>query len=280
MVQMPGDVPVATVGVGSGGARNAGLLAVQMLALADPALQENRGLQARLVEKAWQGSGVAGNVKDMKKTETLHWVGGIDGHLRMIDQTLLPVELVEIDAATWKQFGRRSRRCGSAARRPSGSRRPTASALGCKLAAGQDETAFFGRLEEVTVYLATSRPTAVNLFWALDRMKAAADKLRGRPSAEIAACLLDEARAIHEEDRAMCRAIGQHGAKLLADGQGVLTHCNAGGLATAEYGTALAVFFSAAEQGKRLQVYADETRPLLQGGPAHRMGAAQCRAWT
>ena len=83
--------------------------------------------------------------------------------------------------------------------------------------------------------------------------------------AEIAACLLHEARAIHEEDRAMCRAIGEHGAKLLSDGQGVLTHCNAGGLATAEYGTALAVLFVAAEQGKRLSVYADETRPLLQG---------------
>ncbi len=116
----------------------------------------------------------------------------------------------------------------------------------------------------MTAYLATSRPTAVNLFWALDRMKAAAGKLVGRPPTEIAACLLKEARAIHDEDRAMCRAIGEHGAKLLADGQGVLTHCNAGGLATSEYGTALAVFFMAAEQGKRLAIYADETRPLLQ----------------
>ena len=76
---------------------------------------------------------------------------------------------------------------------------------------------------------------------------------------------LAEARAIHEEDRQMCRAIGRHGAGLLRDGQGVLTHCNAGGLATADYGTALAVFFTAHEQGKRLHVFADETRPLLQG---------------
>jgi methylthioribose-1-phosphate isomerase len=76
---------------------------------------------------------------------------------------------------------------------------------------------------------------------------------------------LQEARSIHEEDRAMCRAIGEHGAALLSDGQGVLTHCNAGGLATAEYGTALAVIFMAAEQGKQLRVFADETRPLLQG---------------
>ena len=117
----------------------------------------------------------------------------------------------------------------------------------------------------MTAYLATSRPTAVNFFWALDRMKAAAARLRGKSPAEIAVALLAEARNIHEEDRRMCRAIGRHGAELLADGQGVLTHCNAGGLATADYGTALAVFFAAAESGKRLHVYADETRPLLQG---------------
>jgi methylthioribose-1-phosphate isomerase len=137
--------------------------------------------------------------------------------------------------------------------------------IGLQSVAGQDETALFNRLETVAAYLATSRPTAVNLFWALERMKTAANSCRGKPCKSIAACLLHEARKIHEEDRAMCRAIGEHGAKLLSDGQGVLTHCNAGGLATAEYGTALAVFFMAAEQGKRLAVYADETRPLLQG---------------
>jgi methylthioribose-1-phosphate isomerase len=107
----------------------------------------------------------------------------------------------------------------------------------------------------------------VNLFWALDRMKCKADRLRreGRTPGEIAAGLLEEARAIHEEDRTLCRAIGRHGAELLSDGQGVLTHCNAGGLATADYGTALAMLFAAAEAGKRLHVYVDETRPLLQG---------------
>jgi methylthioribose-1-phosphate isomerase len=131
--------------------------------------------------------------------------------------------------------------------------------------AGRDEAGFFRRLQEVADYLASSRPTAVNLFWALDRMKAAALALRGRPPEEIREALLAEARAIHEEDRQMCRAIGRHGAELLADGQGVLTHCNAGGLATADYGTALAVIYAAVEAGKRLAVYADETRPLLQG---------------
>src|SRR6185369_3176022 len=111
-------------------------------------------------------------------------------------------------------------------------------------------------VEKSCTYLSSSRPTAVNLFWALDRMRRVAPDLES---------LLREAQAIEEEDRAMCRAIGKAGAGLIHDGQGVLTHCNAGGLATADYGTALAVLFSAAEQGKQFRVFADETRPLLQG---------------
>jgi len=207
----------------------------------------------------------------MTKTETLTWLGGPDGHLRMIDQTRLPVELVEIDCrdveSVWEAIKTLRVRGAPAI----GIAAAYGVCVGLQSAADplrgcpEDEAALFRRLDEVAAYLATSRPTAVNLFWALERMKSAAGKLHGRPPAEIAARLLQEARAIHEEDRAMCRAIGEHGAKLLADGQGVLTHCNAGGLATAEYGTALAVFFMAAEQGKRLSIYADETRPLLQG---------------
>ncbi len=137
--------------------------------------------------------------------------------------------------------------------------------LGAQNAVGGDEETFFRRLHETADYLATSRPTAVNLFWALERMKRTAEQLHGRPSAEIAAALLAEAHAIYEEDRRMCRAMGRHGAELFADGNGVLTHCNAGGLATADYGTALAAIFTAAEAGKTLHVFADETRPLLQG---------------
>jgi len=128
------------------------------------------------------------------------------------------------------------------------------------------ENELFRRIEEVTARLAESRPTAVNLFWALDRIRRTAAGLRDMLApAEIAERLLVEARAIHEEDRAMCHAIGCHGQTLLTDGSGVLTHCNAGGLATAEYGTALSVFYAAQDAGKRLHVYADETRPLLQG---------------
>ena len=119
-------------------------------------------------------------------------------------------------------------------------------------------------LSEVAAYLRTSRPTAVNLFWALDRMERRAAASTGNVAGADAR-LLDEALAIEDEDRRMCRAIGAAGAPLIGEGQGVLTHCNAGGLATADYGTALAVLFTAAEQGRRFHVFADETRPLLQG---------------
>jgi methylthioribose-1-phosphate isomerase len=194
------------------------------------------------------------------------WKGGADGHLTMIDQTLLPVELKHIACrdveSVWEAIHQLRVRGAPAI----GIAAAYGVCVGLQSAAAAEEAAFFQRLDEVTSYLASSRPTAVNLFWALDRMKSLASGLRGKcPPREIADALLSEARAIEDEDRQMCRQIGRHGAALLADGQGVLTHCNAGGLATADYGTALAVFFAASESGKRLHVYADETRPLLQG---------------
>ena len=123
---------------------------------------------------------------------------------------------------------------------------------------------FYKTAQEAIDYLATSRPTAVNLFWALQRMERKLKSLDGSESEVAAQELLAEASAIHAEDIAMCHAIGRAGAELLTDG-GVLTHCNTGGLATSEYGTALSVLFTAHDQGKKLNVYADETRPLLQG---------------
>ena len=104
---------------------------------------------------------------------------------------------------------------------------------------------FYARLEECAQYLATSRPTAVNLFWALDRMTAKGRELRenGATVEDAAGALLTEARAIHDEDVALCRRMGRYGAQFVKDGGGYLTHCNAGGLATGEYGTALAVFY-------------------------------------
>jgi len=198
--------------------------------------------------------------------ETLRWIGHADGHLALIDQTLLPLECRELDChdveTVWEAI--RSLRIRGA---PAiGIAAAYGVCLGLQPVRGAEESVFFARLDQVVDYLAGSRPTAVNLFWALDRMRATAMALRGqRNSAEIHDALLAEAAAIHEEDRAMCRAIGRYAAELLTDGSGVLTHCNAGGLATSEYGTALSAIFTAQDQGKQLHVYVDETRPLLQG---------------
>ncbi len=197
---------------------------------------------------------------------TLSWVGQTEGWLTLIDQTLLPLELRYIECrnveSVWEAI--RSLRVRGA---PAiGIAAAYGVCVGLQSAMSDDETRFFARLEKITSYLATSRPTAVNLFWALDRMRQRAESLRGSAApAAILAALLAEARGIEEEDRHCCREIGRHGAALLSNGQGVLTHCNAGGLATADYGTALALFFAAQESGKQIHVYADETRPLLQG---------------
>ncbi|HUG68440.1 MAG TPA: S-methyl-5-thioribose-1-phosphate isomerase [Pirellulaceae bacterium] len=197
------------------------------------------------------------------KVETLRWVGDVEGHLVLIDQTLLPVVFEERECRSIEQVWEAIKQL----------RVRGAPAIGIAAAYGvclglqdaDDKAALNAQLDKSVDYLATSRPTAVNLFWALDRMKAKAVSLAGEPAASIRGALLAEARAIHEEDRAMCHAIGRYGAALLEDGQGVLTHCNAGGLATAEYGTALSVFFTAQDEGKNLRVFVDETRPLLQG---------------
>jgi methylthioribose-1-phosphate isomerase len=120
-------------------------------------------------------------------------------------------------------------------------------------------------VETICDTLARTRPTAVNLFWAIDRMKRLYASLRGRPIEEIRARLTQEAQRMREEDIAINRAIGQNGAPLVPDHKTVLTHCNAGALATAGYGTALGVIRAAREMGKKVDVFADETRPFLQG---------------
>ena len=197
--------------------------------------------------------------------ETIQWIGQTDGHLRLIDQTLLPGELIEIDCrdieAVWEAIKMLRVRGAPAI--------GIAAAYGVSVGVGavdtNDTDAFWKTFDESVAYLATSRPTAVNLFWALDRIKALAKDLRPLTVGMARERILEEAKKIHHEDRAMCRAIGRHGAPLLDGVSGVLTHCNAGGLATAEYGTALSVFFTAQDQGHELHVFVDETRPLLQG---------------
>jgi len=196
---------------------------------------------------------------------TIEWVGDVDGHARMIDQTLLPVEFRQIEVqdieAMWEAIKvlrvRGAPAIGIAA--------AFGTILGIQKSQATNYEDFRADLTKATEYLATARPTAVNLFWALERMKRVADENRHMTIPVLKERLLDEALAILEEDRRMCRAIGRHGAELVRDGDGILTHCNAGGLATADYGTALAVIYAAHEQGKKVRVFADETRPLLQG---------------
>ena len=196
---------------------------------------------------------------------TLRWDGDACGTLRIIDQTRLPEEYVEIETATVQDVWEAIRRLRVRGAPAIGVAVAWGVVLGTRQARASDRAAFDDQLAEVTEYLATSRPTAVNLFWALDRLRAVADADTDATAEQIHDRLVAEAAAIQAEDEAMCRAIGKHGSQLLESGAGVLTHCNAGGLATAGDGTALSVMFAAAAAGKQLHVYADETRPLLQG---------------
>ena len=197
---------------------------------------------------------------------SIAWCGDIDGHLELLDQTLLPLTL---EVGEYRDVERLFEAIVSLRVRG-------APAIGISAAYGAVIAAqkvlnlpvaqATEAIEKACDYLATSRPTAVNLFWALDRMRGVLHRNRNVADApELARALLREARVIHDEDRRMCHRIGKYGASLLQHATGVLTHCNTGGLATSEYGTALAAIFTAQDQGHTLQVYADETRPLLQG---------------
>ncbi len=140
-------------------------------------------------------------------------------------------------------------------------------ALGMRRSKATGTARYAAEFHKTCEAMAATRPTAVNLFWAIERMKRrfAAEARAGASVAQIAAALEEEARRIHDEDVAACRAMGGHGAALVPDGARILTHCNAGALATAGYGTALGVIRAAAEAQKNVQVIADETRPFLQG---------------
>ena len=186
------------------------------------------------------------------------------GALQLIDQTKLPTEMAIVTCRTlqsvWQAIKDLQVRGAPAI--------GVAAAYG--VIVGLDEAtpgdpSWPAALTKVCDHLATSRPTAVNLFWAIDRMRKKSLQLQNLGWSQARPALLQEAHAIRDEDAAMCRAIGQAGQRLIPDGAGVLTHCNAGALATSEYGTALAVMYAAQEQGRRFKVFVDETRPLLQG---------------
>ena len=194
--------------------------------------------------------------------QTLRWE---DGQLFLLDQTRLPLETVEERqdsvGQVWESIKQLKVRGAPAI--------GIAGAYGLVVAMQEHQTLasadYLQELRRQAKYLDSARPTAVNLRWALQRMVHKAESLSGESPQTIHQALTVEAIAIHDEDRALCRGIGKAGLSLISEGSGVLTHCNAGSLATSELGTATAPMYLAHAQGTRFRVYADETRPLLQG---------------
>jgi methylthioribose-1-phosphate isomerase len=193
---------------------------------------------------------------------TVAWHGD---HVRLLDQRRLPEELVYLDCNDYAEVADAIRTLAVRGAPAIGIAAAMGLALGAKtLPAGSADEVQSGLLK-IADELAATRPTAVNLFWALDRMKRVAADHRHLNHVALARRLTEEAQAILEEDIAMNRAMGAIGATLIHDGDTVLTHCNAGALATGGYGTALGVIRAAWSSGKRIRVVADETRPVLQG---------------
>jgi methylthioribose-1-phosphate isomerase len=201
--------------------------------------------------------------------EAVKWIGGTDGMLELIDQRRLPVEFVTLKVRSVEQLHEAIRTLAVRGAPAIGVAAAYGSVLALQWLTGRPSLQeALDQVLKACDYLASSRPTAVNLFWALDRIRAKTREVAEEPQATIQhlhASILTEANAIYAEDVEMCRQIGENGERLVRSGFGVLTHCNAGALATAGQGTALSVLFEAHKKGKRFEVFADETRPLLQG---------------
>ncbi len=191
--------------------------------------------------------------------ETIQW---INDSVVLIDQTRLPLEERYVTCRTYEEVAAAIREMVVRGAPAIG----VAAAMGVALGVlHAKEDSLDAQVNTICDTLAKTRPTAVTLFWAIERMRRLYQRLRGRPIAEIRKWMIEEARLVREEDIAICRAIGRNGAPLVPDHRTVLTHCNAGALATAGYGTALGVIRAAVESGKQVDVFADETRPFLQG---------------
>ena len=197
-------------------------------------------------------------------TLSLRWA---DGGLILLDQTRLPGEIVEQRQETIEQVWESIKLLRVRGAPAIGIAAAYGLLVGMKPYRESPLGEFMAKLEANAAYLNSSRPTAVNLSWALQRMTDTAARQRDQAggSAQLYDLLVEEAVRIHDEDKAICRAIGAHGLALMHAGMGVLTHCNAGGLATSELGTATAPMYLAHQRGIGLRIYADETRPLLQG---------------
>jgi methylthioribose-1-phosphate isomerase len=194
--------------------------------------------------------------------QTLEWT---EQGVRFIDQTKLPTEETYVTCKTHEQVADVIRTMVVRGAPAIG----VAAAMGIALGIDNSKAETVGELkrelDQICEVIGKTRPTAVNLFWAIRRMQEKFERVRIRPVAQIKRELVEESKRMHAEDIAANQAMGRHGAALMPSEGGVLTHCNAGALATAGYGTALGVIRAAVEQGKKIHVYADETRPFLQG---------------
>jgi len=193
---------------------------------------------------------------------TIEWR---ENKVKLIDQTRLPLELVHLHIDEVEVLGEAIKKLRVRGAPAIGVAAAFGVLLGIQKFHGEDKEKFFSELDRVITYLRGTRPTAVNLSWALERMRRIAEAHRQQAIAQIKNELFAEANRIFLEDQQTCRAIGRHGAELIPDPATIITHCNTGALATADFGTALGVIFTAHARGKKLHVFVDETRPLLQG---------------
>jgi methylthioribose-1-phosphate isomerase len=194
--------------------------------------------------------------------QTLEWT---DQGVRFIDQTKLPTEETYVNCTTHEQVADVIRTMVVRGAPAIGVAAAMGIALGVRNSAAGTTAHLQRDLDQICDLIGKTRPTAVNLFWAINRMREKFERVRLHPIAQIKQELIEESQRMHAEDIAANQAMGRHGATLMPNSGGVLTHCNAGALATAGYGTALGVIRAAVEQGKKIHVYADETRPFLQG---------------
>src|SRR5947209_179783 len=194
--------------------------------------------------------------------QTLEWT---DRGVRFIDQTKLPTEETYVTCKTYQQVADVIRNMVVRGAPAIGVAAAMGIALGLKESKAETTGELKQEFDQICDVIGKTRPTAVNLFWAIRRMQQKFELLRVRPPQQIKQALIEEAQRMHAEDIAINKAMGSHGATLMPASGGVLTHCNAGALATCGYGTALGVIRAAIERGKKIHVYADETRPFLQG---------------
>src|SRR5271165_6782682 len=194
--------------------------------------------------------------------KTLEWT---DAGVRFIDQTKLPTEETYVTCKSYEQVADAIRNMVVRGAPAIGVAAAMGIALGIRNSKAETGGELKREFDQICEVIGKTRPTAVNLFWAIRRMQEKFERVRIRPLAQIKQALIEESQRMHAEDIAANKAMGRHGSTLMPSEGGVLTHCNAGALATAGYGTALGVIRAAVEQGKKIHVYADETRPFLQG---------------